>query len=144
MNRPCQALQVAGYRCRSSKCGKTAWNFAATTCRVSSASPIPRQCARSREATGYFSAIPKDRVWWSSISVGVPGGWCSVACRMVMPPGANTPAATVSVLVIVIPAASMAHLTGNGGSWQRVVLVDFPSYQTPVAMSAQPGQPTPA
>src|ERR1700733_8608625 len=50
---------ISSRRCRSSRCGKIAWNFAATTWRVSSIVPIPHQCARSREATGYFSASSK-------------------------------------------------------------------------------------
>ncbi|MEX5711326.1 hypothetical protein AB1484_24295, partial [Parafrankia sp. FMc6] len=45
-----------------SRCGNTASNFAASTCRMASIEAIPHQDGRSWEATAYFSADPK-RHW---------------------------------------------------------------------------------
>src|SRR6266699_2949530 len=45
-------------RCRSSRCGKSDPNFAASISRVTVTSPIPQQPARNQEATDYFLTNP--------------------------------------------------------------------------------------
>ena len=70
---------------------KITWNFAASTCRVSSIAPIPHQCSRSQEATGYFSAsscfkaLPQAAVALRGPQDASPGP----GCRDLMTDGAS-------------------------------------------------------
>ncbi len=51
---PCAraSAPISSRRCRSSRCGKTTSNFAASISRVTSTTPIPHKRARFQEATG--------------------------------------------------------------------------------------------
>ena len=59
---PCPSTRasapISSRRCRSSRCGKIAPNFAASISLVNVITPIAHQHPRSQEATGYFPADP--------------------------------------------------------------------------------------